>query len=271
MALNTSGFGLNYDQGFRPMGQGGGSFGGGGGGGGSGFSGPNPTFMQTWQHGDTQSALDRALQSSLAAGGVAGELARQRLQNQGSFRTTQLENTGATQRANIAAQAAEYAPKLQQERFSTLYNNLSGQQQPFAQTLAQVGGQATPAPQITVAPVYSDQQIQSKVNQTTANNDQATQGKINDSQSQLAGRGFGGDSPLAQSLAAMYQGQNLQSNTQNETDLRFNAAQANSQQILQGQQARSQQWSDQNANDVARRQTAAGYQNQLQAALSRLM
>lgn len=76
-------------------------------------------------------------------------------------------------------------------------------------------------------PVYSEDQIQQQVNAAHAANDASTAGKTHEMQQSMAGRGYGANSPLAQMLGNMYQGQNLATNTANERDTRLKASEAN--------------------------------------------
>lgn len=104
----------------------------------------------------------------------------------------------------------------------------------FADALAQV---QQGAPQIGAQPVLTEQQIQERVNQMRARNDLSTSGIVQRLQDQLAGAGFGGNSPLLQQLATQAQFQNLATTAANENDLRYNAAQGNASHLLAAQQA----------------------------------
>jgi hypothetical protein len=179
---------------------------------------------------------------------------------------------GENYRAGLAAQAAELPAQLQQSRFNSVFPWLQGQFGNFGNSgVYSPGGQSTPAPTVSVSGVYTPQQVQQQVNQSRAQNDQATQGRVRGMQQDLGGRGLGATSPLAQELGAQYQGQNLATNTSNETNLRLGAAQANAGQVLQGQQARGALWNEAQQQDIARRQVTVGARNALLAAISGLV
>jgi hypothetical protein len=185
-----------------------------------------------------------------------------------SRQKTQLEQ------ANIAAQAAMYPATLQQQRFNTVFPWVSGQVFPWVQgQLGKFGQPGTGGgfpgqpPEVTVGGVLNPQQVQQQVNQTKAATDAATQTNIRGMQQRLGGTGMGAQSPLAQALTGQMQGQGLQTNTQNETNLRLQAAQQNAQNLLATQQARLGGWeaSGQLANQ--RLQALLGPENALIAAL----
>lgn len=132
------------------------------------------------------------------------------------------------------------------------------------------GSNGTPPP-ITTGPVLNPQQIQQQVNQSNANVDKNTATNIQHSNQDLGGRGFGSNSPLAAALQMGYQNQGLQTRTGNETNLRLNAAQANSGNLLNTQQALSNQWATGNQLDINRRTPYIQQQTALLGALSGLV
>jgi hypothetical protein len=121
-----------------------------------------------------------------------------------------------------------------------------------------VGGKSGPSPEITVGPIWNDQQTDQRVNQMRAASDQTTAGNINRMSQSTAGRGFGTNSPLQQALQAQMQGANLAQKTGAENDLRWGAAEGNKKHILGTQKARSDQFSDRMAEDIERRRNMAG-------------
>lgn len=114
------------------------------------------------------------------------------------------------------------------------------------------GGTNSPAPPITTGPVLNPQQIQQQVNQSNANVDKSTGTNIQHMQNDVGGRGFGSNSPLSMALAQGYQNQGLATRTGNETNLRLNAAQMNSNNLLNTQQALSNQWQQGNQLQINR-------------------
>jgi len=179
------------------------------------------------------------------------------------------QEAGSTQRAQIAAQAQMLPAQLQQQRFGQLFPLLSGMaggiggQNPYT-----IGGQMPPAPNISANGVYSPEQVQQQVNTQRAANDQSTATQQRNMQQGLAGRGYGANSPLAQSLGASMQGQNLATNTANETQTRLGAQQANVQQQFAGQQAQQQQYAQNQQLAIQRAQPFFQRQNVLLQALS---
>jgi hypothetical protein len=114
----------------------------------------------------------------------------------------------------------------------------------------------TPFPTINQGGVWDQNQIQGQVNNMRAQNDASTAGQQRTLRGDLAGRGFGGNSPLYQELATNMQGQNMATNTSAENNLRFGAAQANRQAQLQGQGLAAQTAGQANQADAARRALA---------------
>lgn len=191
-------------------------------------------------------ALQRAIQEGQTAQGVAT------LQNQGALQRTQAEQSGQTERtkmtteealkaAELQKEAAELPAQLQQQRFAQVFPWL--QQQYGLLTTgsgrADVNAELPPAPAVSASPVYSPQQLQGQVNQMKANTAAQSATNTRNMQADLAGRGFGANSPLAKELAAQYQGQALAANASGENNLRFQAAQANAQQVLDAQKAQA--------------------------------
>jgi hypothetical protein len=101
----------------------------------------------------------------------------------------------STQRANIAAAANRYPNTLKQQRFNTVNPWLAA-----AYNTPVDIGQSREGPAIDASPIWGEQQIQGRVNQMRGTNDAATAGRQRQMQQQVAGRGFGSQSPLAQAL-----------------------------------------------------------------------
>jgi hypothetical protein len=127
-----------------------------------------------------------------------------------------------------------------------------------------------PAPTIDASPVFTQPQIQQRVNQMRSQTDQGTASQIRNTQKDLSGRGFGSNSPLARSLATQYQGQGLAANTQGENDLRYQLAQANADQMLKGQTAQSGQYQAQLSAATEQQKNKVTQQNALIQALASL-
>lgn len=168
-------------------------------------------------------------------------------------------------------QAAQLTENDKMARFNSILPLLTNQFSRLNNGFATAGGSNGAPPPITAGPVLNPQQIQQQVNQSRAANDQNTAGQIARSDASLAGRGFGSGSPLSMALNGAMQGQNMATNTANETNTRLNAAQQNASQLLNSQQALSNQWATGNQLDIQRRAPIFAQQNALIAALSGLV
>lgn len=262
--------GLNDDRGFNNRGP---YFPGGGGGAGGLDPGSVLAGLNQRAFGRQQNDFQRGVLGQ-QLGAQSSMLDRQLAQqNQESLRQYQAQMAGYGNQKDIAgiqARAAELPAQLQQGRFDKLFPLLSGQ-------LGQLGswqsgyagaGPQGAQPQIGAGPVYSEGQVQQQVNAQRAANDAGTAGKVRQMQGELAGRGFGSRSPLAMMLQQGYQGQNLQANTANEQQTRWNAASGNAQQLLAAQQAQENQYASRQEEDIKRNQVRLGSMNALLGALA---
>ena len=160
----------------------------------------------------------------------------------------------------------------QMSRFNQLLPILTGELGKLGTNgAATAGGTNTAPPPISTGPTLNPQQIQQQVNTSRAANDQSTATGIQNSNSSLAGRGFGSNSPLQMALNQGAQNSNMATNTANETATRLNAAQQNAAQTLNSQQALSNQWATGNQLDIQRRAPVFAQQNALIAALGGMM
>lgn len=194
-------------------------------------------------------------QSALQAQGIQGQL---------QLQSGQLATQQAI--ANTQANAAMLPSQLQQSRFNQVFPYLSSALGQANSSSGQLAGQAntTGEPKISAAPVYTQGQIQQQVNQQQAQNDQSTATQQRKISGQMAGRGEGANSPLAQALGMGLENQNLATNTQNAASTRLNSAQANSTQRLAGQTAQETQYANRQNEAIQRSQV---YQNYLSSAL----
>lgn len=109
------------------------------------------------------------------------------------------------------------------------------------------GNSSIPRPRYaTEAPIWSDQQIQNRVNLTNAKLGAQTQQNINDTYQNLGRYGFATNrSPLAMSLANQAQGRGNMAGAEAENNLRWTAAEGNAAQTQRAQLANLQastQW-----------------------------
>lgn len=122
----------------------------------------------------------------------------------------------------------------------------------------------TSTPEIDRSAIWNEQQIQARVNQARAQNDQSMSGMMRRTGESLASQGFGSRSPLLASLMQNAFMQNLAANTGAENNLRWEAARGNADQLLASQTAFEKAKLD-------RAQAAIQQQNQGLALLNALM
>lgn len=228
----------------------------------------------------SQSALQQSALGQQAAQANQQNATQNRalgLQNQQAQAANRTQQTSDAQRAFAASQNAatnQSAINNQQSRFSTVLPY-------FTDALTDIRGRINAGyngtgpqgnqPNISDAPVFNENQIQQQVNAQQAQNDMRSQSEIRDMQSQMAGKGYGSQSPLLAALKQGYQNQNLATNTANNRDTRLNSAQANSSQVLKAQQAREGQYASRQNEDIERNRTLLGTLSPLLSALSGLV
>lgn len=127
-----------------------------------------------------------------------------------------------------------------------------------------------PAPRIDSGPIWDSQQIQGRVNSMRASNDASAANSTRKMQANLASRGYGSNSPLAQALQTQFSGQALAANTSGENDLRWNAAQGNADHVLQAQLGRSNQWNQANEQAIQNKRMQLEHQSSLMNLLAGL-
>lgn len=108
----------------------------------------------------------------------------------------------------------------------------------WSQLLAALG----PAPWISESGVYTPSQVQAQLNALYARSDMETATKIHDAQIDLAGRGFGGSSPLIDMLRFSYEAVSVQSSVEGAQQLALQLAQANTEMLLNQQSKRQEQY-----------------------------
>jgi hypothetical protein len=148
-----------------------------------------------------------------------------------SLQAAQLRDQGETARLQTKLQFA-------QSKFDTVY--------PFVQSSlsdALSGSPSTPGldndwPIISARGIYTPAEIQQQVNRAWAQNDARSQSQLWQLQSELAGRGFSGNSPLFDVIRVGVLGQTLRANNDAATSIRFQAATANADHILKAQELR---------------------------------
>lgn len=120
----------------------------------------------------------------------------------------------------------------------------AGQQRPWNELLAQIGGPNqvfAPLPEfptITEGPIWTPQQIQERVNQTMAQSDMGTAGMEQKLINSMTGAtGYGYNSPLLKELTTSMYGRNLADKLSGENNLRWGAAEGNARHLLDSQKA----------------------------------
>ena len=180
-------------------------------------------------------------------------------------------NTAQAAHAGDQLAAAQLTQGDQMARFNQILPLLTGQLNNLNSGAYTAGGSNSTAPPITTGPVLNPQQIQQQVNQSNANTDKSTATNIQQSNGNLGGRGFGSNSPLQMMLNQAAQSSGLATKTGNETNLRLNAANANASNLLNTQQALSNQWATSNQLDINRRTPIIQQQTALLGALANLV
>lgn len=265
-AIQNQGFGLNYNQGFGN----GNYYGPTGPAGGANQSSAWDSYNQRQQNqaSAAQQGANNQLQrylsdsSNQSAANLANASNAERAREAAlSAQTSQQGYASQERQANIAAQASEYPAQLQQERFQTVMpyftqalQGLQGQGSYAYKGQGQVGSQPT----ITAAPVFTNQQIQQQVNSQRSQADSRGQQDIRTQRADLAGRGYGANSPLAAALESATMGRSMNAGATAERETRLGSAQANASQLLQGQQAQEQQFSNRQSEDIDRNKAYTG-------------
>lgn len=157
----------------------------------------------------------------------------------------------------------------QQARFNQLFPWL--QQQMGSLDPNAIGGATRPPPPIRVGGVFNPQQIQQQVNQSNANIAQQAATNVQDMRASLGGRGGGANSPLAMALAGQAQAGALGQRFGAATDIRNKAAELNAGQLLNTQQARSNQWAQREQLDIERLKPYYQLRSSLLGAISGLL
>ncbi len=98
------------------------------------------------------------------------------------------------------------------------------------------------APYITTGGVYTPSQLQTQVNLLYARADQKSQTLLHDAQIDLAGRGFGGSSPLLDMLRFSYEAENIETSTEGAAQLTLQSSKENVLALLSQQTERQTQY-----------------------------
>lgn len=108
----------------------------------------------------------------------------------------------------------------------------------------------TPQPGIDTSGIWSPDQIQQRVNASTANTDRAAATQIRGQQQSAGAKGFGTQSPLVAALQQQALGQAAGTNAEQDNSIRWNAAEGNRKMVLDAEKARLDAWAQaQNARN----------------------
>lgn len=205
----------------------------------------DPNWVQSWNDAGAKSTFERPF--------FDRNLAEQHWQTQAGL---------DAQRYAVDRQVNE-----RQREFNARFHTLRGL---MGAANGMGGAQVGTAPTITAGPVWDQNQLQARVNQGRAQNDQATATKIKSMNEGLAGRGYGSHSPLAAALQGQYEGANMGQNAALENNLRWNTAEGNAQHLFQTQMGQEQQFANRQNENIDRRKIGAGSWSALVSALGGL-
>ncbi len=189
---------------------------------------------------------------------------------EGDLATTKLSVNAKKYGDDLAFKQAENQRIDKNNRFTSVMQSLQGLLGNFNAGSTSVGGSSGTGPEITVGPVYSEQDIQRQINQSRAFNDAKAQTGFRTAQSQATGRGFSSRSPMLAALEGQYRNQALASSAEQETAFRTQAASENAGQILKGQQLRENQYASRMNEDIERRKPIFNTYNAMLSALAGL-
>jgi hypothetical protein len=175
----------------------------------------------------------------------------------------------ARYQADVAAATARFPVEMKERRWQQLFpyleGLLSGGQDPYT-----IGGQTRAPGAGAPRQVYTDEQVNQQVNDSRARGAQGTATRVRDMRQSLAGRGLGANSPLSAALESQMQAANLMNQLDQERQLRFDVAGANSQQGLAAAQLDEARRAAMAGEDIERARPHFAQQNALLALLGQL-
>jgi hypothetical protein len=158
---------------------------------------------------------------------------------------------------------------FKQQQFGQVFGTLSGLLNQFGSSNPYtIGGVNGTAPEISVGGVYNPQQVDQQVAASRAKTDQSTASQQKQMSDEMAGRGYGINSPLIAAMQGNLAGQGIATNASNENQIRQTAAQQNAQQTLSTQTERENQYEAENSLAIQRAKPYFDRQNALIAALA---
>ena len=149
-----------------------------------------------------------------------------------------------------------------------MYSALGGQ---ASGTSRGLGGSNLPAPEITVGGVFSPEQTQQQLNAGYARNAMMADTQRRRIGESAGGRGMSGSSPLLSALSSGVGAAQMATDAETARETKLGHSKANAEQRLASEGLRSQQWSQANQGDIARRQLVQQQQNALVMALAGMM
>lgn len=153
--------------------------------------------------------------------------------------------------------------KKQQEGMAALRKP---QQQQQGRSIVRTGYRPATAYGVSAKPIWSESQIQQKLNSAQGVNNQATANNVRQMEGQMAGRGFGSNSPLQMALAAQMGAAGRAANMDADLNTRWGAAEGNAQHVQRAALANA---ANKNAVSMANAANRNAYNMALTAAMAR--
>lgn len=242
MSIRNAGFGLNYDQGFGP-----GKF----------VRADNSSALAGQQ--SAWDALGQHRQNDFQGGQNDANRGLQRYMNDqdnatsrfGTIQNNQTARRGQQLDYDVAMRGLN-DKRGQSNRAFGMLGDLMGSYG------AAPGFAAGTGPAIDAGPVLTPGMVQQQVNAARSGNDAAAAGQARRTNADLAGRGFGANSPLAMALNGNAFARTMATNAADERDTRLGAAQMNASHVLDAQKAREQQYASRQQEAIERQRAYTG-------------
>lgn len=231
-------------------------------------------WQQKLQAPQLENALQRdQIQADTARAGQQTDFAKNAMATQAGQDTARMQDQTQQRSQDLNFQLGKMPFDWQREKFSQTFPLFQQALGNFGSgTQGQrVGGENTPAPDVTVGGVYSPEQVRQQTNAAYSHNAGLAATANRDTQSNAAARGMSTNSPLVQALMGQQQAARMAADSDAARQIGFDAAGANAKQQTASEALREQTWQANNQLDVNRRQQAASQQNALLAALSGLI
>lgn len=208
--------------------------------------------------GVVQSASIRAAaDESVASTQLSADVQVANVQASASTQVATVQVAGVEFGANAQLEGVEFAQNAETARLNEVlafaqdkWNQIFPLIQPLIASVSnpQAGGKTASwesllaslgaAPYVDASGVWTPSQIQQQLNALYARGDAKSQSDLYDASVDLAGRGFGGTSPLLDVLRFGFEAVNIQTSTEGAAQLSLSSSQANSEQLLKQEDTR---------------------------------